>query len=114
VLVLDDGPVHEGAEVAERALVQVRAGDARGDGASELGGELVHVGQPVGHRHRQLRVTGPLGDTRADGVGEGELAAQVVGLAGADAEVGADGGDPVLVAQAGARCPAVAELLLLV
>ena len=33
---------------------------------------------------------------------------------GADPEVGADGGDPVVLAQAGAGRPAVAELLLLV
>ena len=74
----------------------------------------MHVGQAVGHRDRELRFGRALGDARADGVGERELAAQVVGLAGADAEVCADGGDPVLVAQAGAGGPAVAELLLLV
>ena len=32
----------------------------------------------------------------------------------ADSEVGADRGDPVFLAQYGAGCPAVAELLLLV
>src|SRR3954454_3527117 len=58
--------------------------------------------------------SGAFGDACAYGVGEGELAAQVVGLACADAEVGADGDDPVGVAQAGAGGPAVAELLLLV
>jgi hypothetical protein len=47
-------------------------------------------------------------------VGQGELAAQVVGRARADAKVCADGGDPVLVAQGGACAPAVAELFLLV
>ena len=31
VLVLDDGAVHERAEVAQRLVVQVAAGDARGD-----------------------------------------------------------------------------------
>jgi hypothetical protein len=113
-LVLDDGPVHERAEVSQRALVQVGAGDAGGDGGREFGCEFVHVGQAVGHRHRQLRVGRAFGHARAHGVGQGELAAQVVGLAGADAKVGADGGDPVLVAQAGARGPAVAELRLLV
>ena len=50
----------------------------------------------------------------ADRVGEGELAAQAVSLAGADAEVGADDGHPVGVGQSGAGLPAVAELLLLV
>jgi hypothetical protein len=42
------------------------------------------------------------------------LAAQVVGLDRADAEVGAYGGDPVAVGQAGAGGPAVGELGLLV
>ena len=47
-------------------------------------------------------------------VRERELAAEVVRLLGGDAEVGADGGDAVVLAQAGACGPAVAELLLLV
>ena len=45
---------------------------------------------------------------------KGELPAQVVSLAGADSEVGADGSGTVLVAQPGAGLPAVAKLLLLV
>ena len=57
---------------------------------------------------------GPLGDAFADRLGEGELAAEVVRALGGDAEVGADGGDPVVLAQAGAGLPAVGELLLLV
>ena len=48
------------------------------------------------------------------GFGEGELAAEVVGLDGADAEVGADGGDPIVLGEAGAGGPAVGELGLLV
>ena len=47
-------------------------------------------------------------------LGQRQLPAQVVRLAGADSEVGADGGEAVLVVQAGAGLPAVAELLLLV
>ena len=60
------------------------------------------------------RSAGPFGDAGADRLGQRELAAQVVGLDGADAEVGADGGDPVALAQAGAGGPAVGELRLLV
>ena len=114
VFVLDDGAVHEGAEVAQRAVVQIARGDPFGDGRGELGGDGVHVGELVGHRDRELPGGGPLGDAFADLVGERELAAQVVRLARGDAEVGADGGDPVVLAQAGARGPAVAELFLLV
>ena len=113
-LVLDDGAVDEAAEVAQRLVVQLAGGHARGDGLGELGGDVVHVGQAVRHAHRQLVAGGPLGDPLADRVGEGELAAQAVALAGADAEVGADDGHPVGVGQPGARLPAVAELLLLV
>jgi hypothetical protein len=58
----------------------------------------VHVGEAVGHRDRQLGAGGALGDPLADLLGEGELAEQVVRLAGADPDVGADGGDPVVVA----------------
>ena len=78
------------------------------------GRDRVHVGEAVGHRDRQLLAGGPLGDAGADLVGERQLAAEVVRALGADPEVGADGGDPVVLAQAGAGLPAVAELLLLV
>ena len=74
----------------------------------------MHVGQPVGERDRQLPFAGAFGDAGADRLGQRELAAQVVGLDGADAEVGADGGDPVGFGEAGARGPAVGELGLLV
>ena len=57
---------------------------------------------------------GPLGDSFADRLGEGELAAQVVCALGGDAEVGADGEDALVFRQAGAGVPAVGELLLLV
>ena len=57
---------------------------------------------------------GPLGDSFADRLGEGELAAQVVRALGGDAEVGAHREDAVVVWQAGAGMPAVGELLLLV
>jgi hypothetical protein len=57
---------------------------------------------------------GPLGDAFADRLGEGELAAQVVGALGGDAEVGADGEDALVFREAGAGVPAVGELLLLV
>jgi hypothetical protein len=49
----------------------------------------------VRHPHRQLVAGRSLGDPVADRVGEGELAAEAVALAGGDAEVGADDGDPV-------------------
>ena len=74
----------------------------------------MHVGEAVCHRHRQLLAARALGDAGADRVRQGELAAQVVGLAGRDAEVGAHGGDPVGLREAGAGLPAVAQLLLLV
>ena len=105
VLVLDEGAVHEGAEVAQRAVVQLGAGDARRDGRGERGRDLVHVGEAVGERDRQLVAGGALGDAGADRFGERELAAQVVRLLGRDAEVGADGGDPVRL-RAGRRGPA--------
>ena len=95
VLVLDDGAVHERAEVLQRLVVQVGAGDPLRDRLGELRGDLVHVGEPVGHRHRDLLAGRALGDAGADLVRERELAAQVVGALGRDAEVGADGGDPV-------------------
>jgi len=108
--VLDERAVHERAEVALRGVVQVAAGDPLCDRLGERGCDLVHVGQTVGQRDRELAFAGPFGDARADRFGQGELAAQVVGLDRADAEVGADGGDPVGVAQAGAGGPAVGEL----
>ena len=114
VLVLDDGAVHERAEVAQRLVVQVGAGDPLGDRLGELRGELVHVGEPVGHRHRDLLAGRAFGDAGADRLGERELAAEVVRALGRDAEVGADGGDPVGLRQPGAGLPAVAQLLLLV
>ena len=100
VLVLDDGAVHERAEVLERLVVQVGAGDPLRDGLGELRGDLVHVGEAVGHRHRDLLAGRALGDAGADRVGERELAAEVVRALGRDAEVGADGGDPVGLAAA--------------
>ena len=50
VLVLDDGAVHERAEVLQRLVVQVGAGDPLRDRLGELRGDLVHVGEAVGHR----------------------------------------------------------------
>ena len=91
VLVLDDGAVHERAEVALGLVVQVGAGDPPGDRLGELGRDLVHVGEAVCHRDRQLLAARALGDACADRLGEGELAAQVVGRLGRDAEVGAHG-----------------------
>ena len=114
VLVFDDGAVHERAEVAQRLVVQVAGGDPLGDRLGELRGELVHVGELVGHRHRDLLAGRALGDTGADLLWQGELAAKVVRPLRGDAEVGADGGDPVCFAQAGASLPAVLQLLLLV
>jgi hypothetical protein len=55
--------------------VQVAGGDPRRDRLGELGGELVHVGEPVGHRHRDLLARGALSDAGADLLGERELAA---------------------------------------
>ena len=78
VLVLDDGAVHERAEVAQRLVVQVAGGDPLGDRLGELRGELVHVGELVGHRHRDLLARRPFGDAGADLLGQGELAAEVV------------------------------------
>jgi len=114
VLVFDDRAVHERAEVAQGAVVQVGAGDALGDRLGEVGGDLVHVGEAVCHGDRELLAGGALGDAFADRLGEGELAAQVVRPLGGDAEVGADREDAVVIWQAGAGVPAVGELLLLV
>ena len=66
VLVLDDGAVHERAEVLERLVVQVAAGDPLRDGLGELRGDLVHVGEAVGHRDRDLLAGRALGDAGAD------------------------------------------------
>ena len=68
VLVLDDRAVHERAEVAQRAVVQVGAGDALGDGLGEVGCDVVHVGEAVCHRDRELLAGGALGDAFADRV----------------------------------------------
>ena len=114
VLVLDDGAVHERSEVLERLLVQVGAGDPLCDRVGELRRDLVHVGEAVGHRDRDLLAGRALGDTRADRFRERELAAEVVGALGRDSEVGADRDDPVGLGQPGAGFPAVAQLLLLV
>ena len=50
VLVLHDGAVHERAEVLERLVMEVRAGDPLRDGVGEPGCDLVHVSEAVGHR----------------------------------------------------------------
>ena len=52
VLVFDDRAVHERAEVPQRFVVQVGAGDALGDRLGELGCDLMHVGEAVCHRDR--------------------------------------------------------------
>ena len=114
VLVLQERPVHERAHVTQRLVVQVAAGHARGDRSGELRGDLVHVGELVGQRHGEPVVGGALGDAFADRFREGELAAQVMRALGADAEVGADSGDPVVVVEHRAGLPAVGELALLV
>ena len=114
VLVLDDGAVHERAEVLERLVVELGGGDPRRHCLGQLRRELVHARELVGDRRRQLLAGGALGDPGADLLGQRQLPAQVLCLAGADSEVGADGGEAVLVVQAGAGLPAVAKLLLLV
>ena len=83
VLVLDDGAVHERAEVAERLVVQVAGGDPLRDRLGELRGDLVHVGELVGHRHRDLLAGRPFGDAGADRLGQRQLAAEVVRALGA-------------------------------
>ena len=93
VLVLDDGAVDERAEVLQRLVVQVGGGDPLCDGLGELRGDLVHVGEPVGHRDRDLLAGRDARRHGCGSVGERELAAEVVGALGRDAEVGADGGD---------------------
>ena len=71
VLVFDDRAVNERAEVPQRTVVQVGAGDPLGDCLGEVGCELVHVGESVGHRDRELLAGGPFGDAFADRRGEG-------------------------------------------
>jgi hypothetical protein len=61
------------------------------------GGDRVHVGEAVGHRDRQLLAGWALGDAGSDLVGERELAAEVVRAFGVDPEVGADGGDSIVL-----------------
>jgi hypothetical protein len=56
VLVLDDGAVDERPNIPERLVVQVARGDPLGDRLGELRGDLVHVGELVGHRHRDVGV----------------------------------------------------------
>jgi hypothetical protein len=90
------------------SLLVMRLATASG----ELRGELVHVGELVRHRRRDLLAARPLGDAGANRLGQGQLAAEVVSALRRDAEVGADGGDPVGVERSGARLPAVSELLL--
>jgi hypothetical protein len=74
-LVLDERAVHEGAEVAQRGVVQVAGRDPLGDGIGERGGDVVHVGQAVGERDRELAFAGALRHARADRLGKRELAA---------------------------------------
>ena len=97
VLVFDDRAVHKGAEVAQGVVVQVGGGDALGDSLGEVGCDVVHVGEAVCDRDRELLAGGAFGDAFADRLGEGELAAEVVGALRGDAEVGADREDAVLV-----------------
>ena len=52
VLVFDDSAVDKRAEVLQRLVVEVAAGDPLYDGVGELRGDIVHVGEPVGHRDR--------------------------------------------------------------
>ena len=64
--VFDDGAVHEGAGVAQGGVVQFAGRDPLGDGLGELGGDVVHVGQPVGERDGELAFGGAFGDAGAD------------------------------------------------
>ena len=95
MLVLDDGAVDERAEVLSalscRSVLVIRFATA----SVSCGRDLVHVGEAVGHRDRDLLAGRALGDAGADRVGERELAAEVVRALGRDPEVGADGGDSV-------------------
>ena len=82
VVVLDDGAVHEAAEVAQRAG---RAGRwwsrARRRRAASSGATSCMSARRWAMRDRELVAGGALGDARADRLGEGELAAQAVALA---------------------------------
>jgi hypothetical protein len=52
VLVFDDRAVHERAQIPQRFVVQVGAGDALGERLGEVGRDLVHVSETVCHRDR--------------------------------------------------------------
>ena len=110
VLVLDDGAVHERPEVSERLVVQDSTRDPLRDRVGELRRDLVHVGEAVGHRHRDLLASRALGDTGANRIGERELAAEVVRALGRDPEVGAHRDDPIRLPQPGARVPAADQI----
>jgi hypothetical protein len=68
VLILDHSAVHERAHVLQRLVVEIAGADAFRDGLGELRCDLVHVGEPVGHRHRDLPASRPLGDVDTDTV----------------------------------------------
>ena len=70
VLVFDDGAMDERAEVPQRLVVQVAGRDPLGDRLGELGGDLMHVGELVCHRDRDLLAGGPVGDAGTDPVRE--------------------------------------------
>ena len=93
VLVLDDRAVDERAEVLDGLVVELGAGDPLRDRLGELRRDLVHVGELVGHCRRQLVGDWPLGHALADPVGQGELAAEVVGFFGDSSSFGGDFGD---------------------
>jgi len=102
----DVGARFDAAVVDEHSATQATDGvPPLGDRLGEPRGDL----EPVGNRHRDLLAGGPLGDADADLLGEGELAAEVVRPLGRDAEIGADGGDPVRPMESGAGLPAAAN-----